>query len=116
MSHLTLFDNLFRDFQYAARSLWRNPGFAALAVLITALGIGAHTAVFNVVNAVTACRSSLMQSRWPYRDADRIGTLSTLWRKTGADQPAFPCRTTTTGMTKTRVLKQWHISRPEIRP
>ena len=48
ISHLTLFDDLFRDFHYAARSLRRNPGFAALAVLIMALGIGANTAVFSV--------------------------------------------------------------------
>jgi hypothetical protein len=81
MSHLTLFDDLFRDFHYAARSLRRNPGFAALAVLIMALGIGANTAVFSVVNAV-------MLKPLAYHDADRIVTLSTLWKKTGADQPS----------------------------
>src|SRR5215469_14090209 len=52
MSYLTLFDDLSRDFQYATRSLRRNPGFATLAVLIMALGIGANTAVFSVVEAV----------------------------------------------------------------
>ncbi|HEY7336071.1 MAG TPA: ABC transporter permease [Bryobacteraceae bacterium] len=81
MSHLTLVEDLFRDFQYATRSLRRNPGFAALAVLIAALGIGANTAVFGVVDAVILKPLS-------YRDADRIVTLSTLWKKTGADQPS----------------------------
>ena len=81
MSYLTLFDDLSRDFQYATRSLRRNPGFATLAVLIMALGIGANTAVFSVVDAVLLKPLS-------YHDADRIVTLSTLWTKTGADQPS----------------------------
>ena len=72
MSHLTLFDDLFQDFQYAARSLRRNPGFAAFAVLIMAFGIGANTAVFSVLNTV-------LLKPLAYRDADRIVTLSTLW-------------------------------------
>jgi putative ABC transport system permease protein len=54
-----------RDVSYAARGLARNPGFAAAAVVTLALGIGATTAVFSVVNAV-------LLRPLPYPDSDRL--------------------------------------------
>src|SRR5580692_13038221 len=59
------FDELCGDIRYGLRALRRNPGFAAVAVLSLALGIGATTAMFSLIYAV-------LLHPFPYAGADRI--------------------------------------------
>jgi putative ABC transport system permease protein len=52
MNTVTLFDGLWRDLRYGARLLRLNPAFALVAILSLALGVGANTAIFQLLDAV----------------------------------------------------------------
>jgi predicted permease len=52
MTTIASLDNAFRDFRYALRTLARTPGFTAIAILTLALGIGANTAIFTLLDQI----------------------------------------------------------------
>jgi len=65
---------LLQDLKYGLRMLAKNPGFTAVAVVSLALGIGANSTVFSIVD-------NLILKPWPVKDPARLVVISTDWPK-----------------------------------
>ena len=73
------FDNLLRDINFAIRQLVRNPGFAVVAILVLALGIGASVAIFAFVDAA-------LLEPLPYAHPSRLMSVS----ESNVESPRWP--------------------------
>ena len=75
--------SLLKDFRFAARTLWKNRAVSAVAVIALALGVGANTAVFSVVNAA-------LLTPLPYHDPDRLVRISEYHEKVPQMSVSYP--------------------------
>lgn len=96
--------NLWHDLRYGARMLFKNKGFAAVAIIALALGIGANTAIFSVVNAV-------LLRPLPFKNAEQLVALrqTSTQRKDDLDFASYP--NFTDWRTQTKAFEQLAVFR-----
>ncbi len=63
-----MLQTLIQDLRFTIRQLWKRPGFTLTAILVLALGLGANTAIFSLVNA-------FLLRPLPYKDPARLTAL-----------------------------------------
>lgn len=83
MNSIGFLETLFQDLRFALRMLRKKPSFTIAAVLTLALGIGATTAIFSVVNSV-------LLRPLPYRDSAQIIVLRATSQRVGDHSPSYP--------------------------
>lgn len=95
---IPLLETLLQDVRFGARMLRKNPGFTMVAALVLALGIGANSAIFSVVNSV-------LLKPLPYRNGERLVTIQQQAPRAGLTDVPFSVAEVTDYRTQSRSLE-----------
>src|SRR6266513_5461119 len=102
-------DTFLHDIRYGLRTMRKNPGFTAVAVIALSLGIGANTAIFSVVNA-------LLLKALPYKNAERLVLIWHTYPQLKLDQASVSApsyieyRDMTSSFDEVATATQWSVN------